>query len=444
MGSEMASNKASANASYLRTIDPLEAVAAKQAIGDYFTPAPEPTPPAARAKNGPIEPKWAIWVIGGGIALVIAGLLSFVFLPQLPHSMQSIPGLYLGIGGVIVIALGTIYAAIWERKPGPDLSPVQIAANKAHQHITRQIEHFQKFSDDAFDKARKGAPAVRRAHLVGIGRKEWNGMHEVPIIEVKGKRIDAAVVHLVSMELCEKLLLVRQVGLQLTTGTTFAEASSQHLLSDIRTAFHDERKLVATKAWETATEIARKIKRLKDSGYDDTNEDIRKLKDELGKLDFEEPAGNRFVMTFANGDRLELVVADCDHPNNRGDIGYPIGGMENLKAATAMWDAIAVASENAKAAQHTAVTGVKDGLDAYQRSVVDGLAGVRGQLASLESVMKEVLVALRSGTNPGGQTTAVAAQGYSNGQAEPTRAAPTAVWPAPAHAPQPEPTKTGA
>lgn len=423
MSSPEANGRPAEGLSYLRTLDPIQAVAAKTAISQFFGPVQEPTAAGPRPPTVVREPKYAMWVIGGGIALVVAAVLTLVLRDYLP---QIMPGFYLGIGGIVVIIAGLIYAKVGAESVSPEPTPEKKAEMKAQEEIGKQIDHFRKVADVSFGPI---AADGRRAHLVGIGRKEWNGNHEVPIVEVKGDRIWAAVVHLVSIDLTARFITIKQIGLHLATGTVHGEASSRYLLTDVMTATHEERKLVATVAWETAAKLAKRIGEL-DTKVNKTSEkvqaELQKLKSELSALTFEEPAGNTFMLTFINGERLELSVADCDHPNNKSDFGHPIGGKENLEAAKAIWRAISAASAAAKDAQHTAVTGVKDGLDAYQRKVVEGFGSVHGQLASLEGVMKEVLVAIRGQQGGGGGVTAAAP---ANGHA--VAPAPAAVWPAP-------------
>ncbi len=92
------------NVSYLRTKDPLEAVAVKAAISQFFGPVQEsPTTPPRQPKVRH-EPKHAMWIIGGGTSLVIAAVMSVAFRDQLP---AAVPGFYLGLGGLAVIRDGS-------------------------------------------------------------------------------------------------------------------------------------------------------------------------------------------------------------------------------------------------------------------------------------------------------------------------------------------------
>lgn len=402
MSTEAGITRAYRNVSYLRNIDPLEAIQAKAAISQFFGPVQEPAATAHKPPSEVREPKSAMWIIGGGIALVIAAVLSMALREHLPPMM---PGLYLGIGGICAIVAGIVYAKLGAVQVETEPTPEKKAANKAQIDIGKQIDHFRSHAEAAFGPPPRHPGEGRRAHLVGIGRKEWNGQHEVPIVEVKGDRIWAGVVHLVSIDMTTSFIAIRQMGLHLATGTVYNESNARYLLTDVMTAVHHERKFVATHAWDRAAGLAKEIGLL-DTKANKVNEkvqaDIAKKKEQLQALakTFDEPAGNRFMLTFSNGEKLELTIADCDHPNNKSDFGYPIGGKENLDNAVQMWTAINVAIEAAKDAHHAAVTGVKFGLDEYQKSVVGGLADMRHQIATLEGVMKEVLAALTAGARP--------------------------------------------
>ncbi len=460
------------NPSYLRTIPIADAVKAKNKIAIFFGALQDQV--TAPKKVVVVEhPKVALWIVCGGVALMIAAVFALVFRAHLP---PSLPGVYLGAGGLTVIAIGGIYWFIGKKLKTIVVPSVEEDEDTVPRAIKRQTDHFEAYANAIFDQTSTGG---HRALLIGIGKKEWQEGLEIRVRKIGDEHVLASVVHLVAVDIAPPFISVRQMGLDLITGTVFEETPTRQLLSDVLNAAHQVTKIEAAGEWERATKLVRGISELKaktSKQGDKWSKQLAELESELKGVTLDDAAGDRFILTFANRERIDLIVADGEQAKPPRKIAHPVGGKENLAKAVSTWDLINKACTASKAARlqlredltkNTAGTndavksvqdgigGVQKGITEFQETLLKGVDGLQGQLSSLESVMKEVLAALKAGPppppppGPGNPVVILtkpndpAVPAYTNGHGA-SVAASTPDPTAPPPPTQPEPTKVGA
>jgi hypothetical protein len=407
-----------------------------------------------------VRPKYAVRIIGAGIALVVASILAMIFRHQLP---PHVPGFYLAIGGAAVVAAGALYFYLGTDRIIPPLPQAVKAADSALKIIDEQIRNFQSCAELEADQAnsRLGIEGGGyRAHIVGIGSKAWNDGHDIAVRELDGNRMLASVVHLVAVDLSPPFLSIRQMGLDLMTGTVREDARSRQLIVDIHTVAHQIKRTVATSEWEKAdaitTELAQIEKKIFKAG-DKMASRVEQLKRELDKLSFDDHSGDKFLLTFANGEQVAITVADSAYARNPREIAHPVLGPANLTAAVEAWARIADASVMAKAerlrqrreqtasaaAMKDAVVGVKSGLERDNSQVLASLEAMKERMAALERLASGTMAA--ASAQPTQPRPTAAAPALANGhdatmQSLPAQASAAVASPPP----ETQPAKSGA
>jgi hypothetical protein len=420
--------------SFLRCIPVAEALKSRNAIVKFFGPVQDtPASPSHEPEEQVDRPTRALWVLGAGALLMLTSAVTLILRKQLP---DSVPGIYLGAFGVALLAVGAAWAWFGSRRIKKE-KPETIAAKNAHSEINRQIDHFKRFADSKFGPPAAGA---LRAHLIGIGRMEWNDNHEVPVSDLKDEQILAAVVHLVALDLAPPMLAVHQIGLDLRNGTVREDRRSRHLITDVDIISHISLKSAATADWEQATSLVDELEKLERNDRPQAERD--KVKAKLDKLKFDEPAGEKFQLVFGNGERLELVIADSSHAKNTRKVAYPIGGQDNLGRAAAAWARIAEEREKARNSEYAQRADLKQNTAETSRAIRASLDGMQQKLTSIDVSMRGIFEAVAAGA--AGNSPDRAANGYAEPvHATPLPPAPTSPAPATPSL-QPETAKSGA
>ena len=145
-------------ASYLRSLRPEEAIAAKDSIDIFFGKATQSkdqkSPPAT-----PTDPLKAYWVLTIGGCFVVASVITIALRAKLP---DGTPGIYLGVFGALLLALGGVYLwQSWETKRPPGASgpaPVEHATKL----IKKQIDYVMGDAGAAFGPMHA---EIGRAHV---------------------------------------------------------------------------------------------------------------------------------------------------------------------------------------------------------------------------------------------------------------------------------------
>jgi hypothetical protein len=408
------------NASYLRTLRVEDAVAARKAIAVFFgtvqpTIAPAPRLEKNRLEKSAVDPAVARWVLYGGIVLLIASLLTSIFRDWLP---PGTPGFYLGVGGLMLSAAGgTYWWYMWLTGKRVQVAPdtKDQPTDKGREAVESQVKHIEANAEALFGAVPNGG---RRFVLQGIGRKEWNNGHEFPVREFANDRIFASVVHLLVVDLTQQFVAVRELGLDLSTGTICEESAIRRPVSELLNATRRAQNIPATAEWDRAEKLAEKLaaeaaalEKATPRTADKTRQRATAIQAEMKGLSFDDVAGDEFALCFTGTDKVVLNVADKNLARNLRKVAFPIGGQENLDTVITAWDAINAARANAEAARYEHRAVMQSSTVGTEKSVTtaqQGLAGFQDALLQGVNVMVQKLSGLETAIQ------ALAAHGGSN------------------------------
>lgn len=395
------------NASYLRSLPTGEAVAAKNAIGVFFgnVQAQPVAADAAQRKTSIVRPAAARWVLYSGAVLLIASLLTYIFHDRVG---PSTPGIFLGAGGLALAAAGLAYWWFASKVVVDPEPATKTTIDRGRDAVERQIKHVEDKADVLFGPVADGG---RRFVLQGIGRRQWNGDHDIPIREFENDRIFATVVHLAVIDLTRHTVAVREMGLDLTTGTICEESAIRRPIQDVLSATRRAKKIAAAGEWDRAENLVKKRAAIKTSDPR-TSEAMQRraaaLDADMARLTFDDTTGDEFKLHFTGDETVTLNVADMNFAKNLRKVAYPIGGKENLDTVIAAWAAVDKARIDAEADRHQhraamqsstrgtekgvgevhqGITTAQQGLAGFQDALLQGIGVVVQKLSGLETAM---------------------------------------------------------